>query len=58
MNQNDDIKFLQRLVTEGGLSRRKFLTAAMAMGVGSLAPALYSQAAMAAPRREARFDRV
>lgn len=55
MNQNDDIKFLQRMVKEGGLSRRKFLGAAMAMGVGSLAPTLYSQAAMAAPKKGGRL---
>ena len=34
MKQDDEIKFLQRLVAENGLSRRKFLSAAMAMGVG------------------------
>lgn len=51
MNQDDEIKHLKRLVTEGKLSRRNFLTAAMAAGVGSLAPALYSQAAMASPKK-------
>lgn len=55
MNQEDDIKILQRLVTEGSLSRRKFLAAASAMGVGSLAPALFSQAAMAAPKKGGRL---
>jgi len=55
MNQDDEIKLLQRLVAEGGLSRRKFLAAAMAMGVGSLAPVLYSQAAMAAPKKGGRL---
>ena len=48
-------KYLQRLVVEGNLSRRKFLSAAMAMGVGSIAPALYSEAARAAPKRGGRF---
>ena len=38
MKQEDEIKFLQRLVVENRLSRRKFLTAAMAAGVGSMAP--------------------
>ncbi len=51
MKQDDEIKFLQRLVVEGGLSRRKFLSAAMVLGVGAMAPALYSEAAQAAPKR-------
>ena len=55
MNQEDEIKFLQRMVVEGSLSRRKFLAAAMAMGVGSLAPTLYSSAAMAAPKKGGRL---
>jgi len=55
MKQDDEIKFLQRLVTENGLSRRKFLSAAMALGVGAMAPALYSQAALAAPKRGGRL---
>ena len=38
MNKDDEIKFLQQLVTENGLSRRKFLSAAMALGVGAMAP--------------------
>ncbi|MDH3220263.1 MAG: ABC transporter substrate-binding protein [Gammaproteobacteria bacterium] len=50
MNKDDEIKFLQRLVTENGISRRKFLSAAMAVGVGSMAPILYSEAARAAPK--------
>ena len=45
MNQQDDIKYLQQLVVENRLSRRKFLTAAMALGVGAMAPILYSEAA-------------
>jgi len=55
MNKEDDIKFLQRLVTENGLSRRKFLSAAMALGVGAMAPVLYSEAALAAPKRGGRL---
>jgi hypothetical protein len=55
MKQDDEIKYLQRLVTENGLSRRNFLTAAMALGVGAMAPALYSQAALAAPKRGGRL---
>jgi len=55
MNQEDEIKFLQRMVVEGRLSRRKFLAASMAAGVGSLAPTLYSSAAMAAPKKGGRL---
>ncbi|MCP4332217.1 MAG: twin-arginine translocation signal domain-containing protein, partial [Gammaproteobacteria bacterium] len=55
MNRDDDIKFLQRMVVEGSLSRRKFLSAAMAMGVGAMAPALYSEAAHAAPKKGGRL---
>ena len=55
MNQDEDIKKLQRLVAEGRMSRRSFLAAAMAMGVGSLAPALYSEAARAAPKKGGRL---
>ena len=55
MNQDDEIKYLQRLVVEGRMSRRKFLSAAMAAGVGSLAPALYSSAARAAPKKGGRL---
>ena len=55
MTKDDEIKYLQRLVTEGGLSRRKFLSAAMAAGVGAMAPVLYSEAAMAAPKRGGRL---
>ncbi len=55
MNQDDEIKFLQRLVVENRLSRRKFMTAAMALGVGAIAPALYSEAARAAPKRGGRL---
>ncbi|MCP4470033.1 MAG: ABC transporter substrate-binding protein [Gammaproteobacteria bacterium] len=55
MKQDDEIKFLQRLVAENGLSRRKFLTAAMALGVGAMAPALYSEAARAAPKKGGRL---
>jgi len=55
MNQDDEIKYLQRMVTEGGLSRRKFLSAAMAAGVGAMAPVLYSQAAFAAPKKGGRL---
>ncbi len=55
MKQEDEIVFLQRLVAENGLSRRKFLSAAMALGVGAMAPALYSEAARAAPKRGGRL---
>ncbi len=55
MNQQDDMKLLHKLVTEGGLSRRKFMTLAMAAGVGAMAPALYSTAALAAPKKGGLF---
>jgi peptide/nickel transport system substrate-binding protein len=55
MKQEDDIKLLQRLVVENSLSRRKFLSAAMALGVGSMAPMLYSEAARAAPKSGGRL---
>jgi len=55
MNQEDEIKLLQRMVAEGSLSRRSFLTMAMAMGVGAMAPALYSEAALAAPKKGGRL---
>jgi len=55
MKQADEIKFLQRLVAENRLSRRKFLSTTMAMGVGAMAPALYSEAARAAPKRGGRL---
>ncbi|HUV21696.1 MAG TPA: ABC transporter substrate-binding protein, partial [Gammaproteobacteria bacterium] len=55
MNQDDEIKFLQRLVVENSLSRRKFLSAAMALGVGAMAPMLYSEAARAAPKSGGRL---
>ena len=55
MKQDDEIKYLQRLVTQNGLSRRSFLSAAMALGVGAMAPALYSQAALAAPKKGGRL---
>jgi len=55
MKQEDDIKLLQRLVVENSLSRRKFLSAAMALGAGSMAPMLYSEAARAAPKSGGRL---
>jgi len=55
MKQEDDIKLLQRLVVENSLSRRKFLSAAMALGAGSMAPMLYSEAARAASKSGGRL---
>jgi len=55
MNKEDEIKYLQRMVTEGSLNRRKFLSAAMAAGVGAMAPILYSEAARAAPKSGGRL---
>jgi peptide/nickel transport system substrate-binding protein len=46
-----EIKRLQKRVTNGGLSRREFIKAASAMGLAVAAPALYSQAAHATPKR-------
>ena len=44
-------KKLQKRVTNGGLDRREFIKAASAMGLAAVAPALYSQAAHATPKR-------
>ncbi|MCZ6798003.1 MAG: ABC transporter substrate-binding protein [Gammaproteobacteria bacterium] len=46
-----EIKKLQKRVTNGGMGRREFLTAAGAMGLAAIAPALYSQAAYATPKK-------
>ena len=46
-----EIKKLQNRVTNGGLSRREFIKAASAMGLAVAAPALYSQAAHATPKK-------
>jgi len=55
MNKNDEIRFLQQMVAENRLSRRSFLSMAMALGVGAVAPALYSEAAKAAPKQGGRL---
>jgi len=46
-----EIKKLQNRVTNGGLSRREFVKAVSAMGLAAAAPALYSQAAHATPKK-------
>ena len=46
-----EIQKLQKRVSNGGMSRREFLKAASAMGFAAAAPALYSQAAYATPKR-------
>lgn len=46
-----EIKKLQKRVTNGGMDRREFLKAASAMGFAVAAPALYSQAAHATPKK-------
>ena len=46
-----EIGKLQKRVTNGGMSRREFLMAASAMGFAATAPALYSQAAYATPKK-------
>ena len=50
-----EIKKLQKRVTTGGMSRREFMTAASAMGLGALAPALYHTAAYATPKKGGLF---
>ncbi|MGB0848161.1 MAG: ABC transporter substrate-binding protein [Thiolinea sp.] len=52
---NAELKELQKSVTQGGMSRRRFLAAAMAMGVGAMVPALYSEALRAAPKKGGRI---
>lgn len=46
-----EIQKLQNRVTNGGMSRREFLIAASALGLAAAAPALYSQAAYAKPKK-------
>ncbi len=55
MTKEDEIKLLQRMVSENRMNRRQFISASMALGVGAMAPMLYSEAAMAAPKRGGRL---
>ena len=50
MTLEKEIKKLQNQVSENQMSRRRFMQGAMALGVGALAPSLYSEAAKAAPK--------
>lgn len=51
MSLDKEIKKLQSQVSANQMSRRAFMTSAMALGVGALAPSLYSAAAKAAPKK-------
>lgn len=55
MNLDKEIKKLQSQVSANQMSRRAFMTSVMALGVGALAPGLYSQAAKAAPKKGGVF---
>ena len=55
MSLDKQIKRLQKQVSENQLSRRGFIKGAMALGVGALAPSLYSEAAKAAPKKGGRY---
>ncbi len=46
-----EIQKLQKRVTNGGMSRREFMQAATAMGFAAAAPALYTKAAYATPKK-------
>ena len=46
-----EIRKLQKRVTNGGIGRREFIKAATAMGFAATAPALFSHAAHATPKK-------
>ena len=46
-----EIRKLQKRVINGGMNRREFIKAATAMGFVATAPALYSHAAYATPKK-------
>ena len=50
-----EIQKLQKRVTNGGMSRREFIQAATAMGFAAAAPALYSKAAYATPKKGGHY---
>ena len=52
MSLDKEIKKLQAQVTNNQMSRRSFMTSAMALGIGAMAPGLYSEAANAAVKPE------
>jgi peptide/nickel transport system substrate-binding protein len=51
MSLDKEIKKLQAQVSNNQMSRRSFMTSAMALGVGAMAPGLYSEAANAAVKK-------
>ena len=51
MSLEKEIKKLQSQVSENQLSRRGFMKGAMALGIGAIAPTLYSEAVKAAPKK-------
>lgn len=51
MSLNKQIKRLQKQVSENQLSRRGFMKGAIALGVGTMALTLYSEAVKAAPKK-------
>ena len=53
--QKSEIDHLQARVAKGKLSRREFLSRISAMGLGAMAPGLYMQSALAAPKQGGRF---
>ena len=53
--QQKELNRLQTKVSKGSMSRREFLSRVSAMGLGAMAPGLYMQSAMAAPKQGGRF---
>ncbi len=53
--QRSEIDQLQARVAKGKMSRREFLSRISAMGLGAMAPGLYMQSALAAPKQGGRF---
>ena len=51
MSLEKEIRKLQQKVSDNQMSRRRFMQDAMALGVGAIAPSLYSEAAQAAPKK-------
>ena len=49
--QQKELDRLQAKVAKGDMSRREFLSRVSAMGLGAMAPGLYMQGAMAAPKK-------
>ncbi len=49
--QKTELDRLQAKVAKGNMSRREFLSRVSAMGLGAMAPGLYMQSAMAAPKK-------